>query len=251
MVRLATLLILFLCTNLFAVGSDEINRSFQHGVDLYKEGKYMQSAIEFKKLVDKNIVSGNIYFNLGNAYFKTGDLAKARLYYERAQKFNPRDTDLKGNINYLKQKLEDKTDVPDINIFMKIYGFAGFLFNENELSVITISVFLIVMVFWFLHILTGYSYRWVKWVLILFAGCFIWIASVFVLHKTGNLVPDYAIIIPDEAPVRWGDTDEDKIAFYLHKGTKVIVRQIRENWYLITIGQGKSGWIKTAQAQII
>jgi len=251
MVKMLIPLILFIALNSCAFDKENILSTFSRGVELYKAGKFHQSMQEFKSLVDKGIESGNIYFNLGNAYFKTGDLAKARLYYERAKKFSPRDTDLAGNLTYLKQKLEDKAEPPEPALFFKIYGFAGFIFSENELAVITLSFYMIVMVLWFIHILTGYYYKWVKWLMVLSVICCVWISSVIVLKRAGGLSPKYAVIIPNEVPVRWGDTDDDKIAFYLHKGTKVIVRQIRENWYLITIGEGKSGWIKKVQAEII
>ncbi|MCD6460143.1 hypothetical protein J7L67_05700, partial [bacterium] len=62
---------------------------------------------------------------------------------------------------------------------------------------------------------------------------------------------DEAVVLLKEIPVRWGNTNDDKVAFYLHEGTKVFIRQRRGNWFLITIGKDKTGWIKNNFVEVL
>jgi tetratricopeptide (TPR) repeat protein len=224
---------------------------FERGVSLYESGHFAQSAAYFEKILNDGAVSGPVYYNLGNAYFKLGSAAKARLMYERALRFMPRNTDLAGNLAFLKNNLEDKIELPTPSLAFKIYYWAGSLFNRTELAYLLIGLYLLGMLLWallllrtpFRHVITG--------ILVCTAVIFVWSGSVFIYKVYIENQPVYAVTMPDEVPVRWGNTEQDKIAFYLHAGTKVIIRQQRGNWMLITIGDDKSGWVNRKDMEVI
>lgn len=233
------------------IDAAEAERLFEKGVAFYKEGEFDKSAQIFSILVDNKVESGPIYYNLGNSYFKMGKLAYARVAYERAQQFIPRDEDLSGNIAYLRTKLEDNIELPKQNILWNIYFSPVEFLNRNELSILLLSVYGILMLVWCCAVsVQGLKKVFIP-LLVLFGCISIWIGSVFFLKVTYESHPHYAVVMPNEIPVRWGNTDEDKVAFYLHSGTKVIIRQMRDNWMLITIGKDKSGWIKLNNVEVI
>jgi tetratricopeptide (TPR) repeat protein len=66
----------------------------------YRRGDYAEAAREYEQLLASGVRSGNVYFNLGNAYFKLGDNGKAILNYIRARRFLPRDPDVQANLAY-------------------------------------------------------------------------------------------------------------------------------------------------------
>jgi tetratricopeptide (TPR) repeat protein len=66
----------------------------------YHDGAYEDAAREYQRLLESGIESGNLFFNLGNAYFKVGDVGRAILNYERAALFMPSDPDLAANLAY-------------------------------------------------------------------------------------------------------------------------------------------------------
>ncbi len=231
--------------------SESVTDWFDRGISLYESGHFAQSAAYFEKIINSGTVSGPIYFNLGNAYFKLGSIAKARLMYERALQFMPRNNNLAGNLAFLKNNLEDKTELPQPSLAFKVYYVAGSMLNRTELAYLLMAIYLVGMILWAL-LLMRLPFRHV------IAGClvcvlvlFIWTGSVFLCKVSFENRPLYAVTMPDEVPVRWGNTDDDKIAFYLHAGTKVNIRQERGNWVLITIGDNKSGWVKRKNIEVI
>ena len=67
----------------------ELTRAFLDGVHNYKTEDYEAAIVEFSKIVDAGIRNGNLFYNLGNAYLRNGDVGYAMLWYERALKLIP------------------------------------------------------------------------------------------------------------------------------------------------------------------
>src|SRR5262249_51298460 len=73
---------------------------FFRGNSLYSEERYAEAAAQYEQILNDGLASGNVYFNLGNAYFKAGDVGRAILAYERARRLIPGDPDLMANLGY-------------------------------------------------------------------------------------------------------------------------------------------------------
>ena len=73
---------------------------FFHANALYGEERYPEAAAEYERVLAAGVASGNVHFNLGNAYFKAGDVGRAILEYERARRWMPGDPDLTANLAY-------------------------------------------------------------------------------------------------------------------------------------------------------
>lgn len=71
---------------------------FNQGCSLYQGGDFDGARRCFEKIVESGIRSPTVYFNLGNAYFKVGEIGKAVACYRRAQMLSPRDKDVKANL---------------------------------------------------------------------------------------------------------------------------------------------------------
>ena len=233
--------------------ADTVNTEnwFEQGVELFKQGKYQQSATKFENVLDAGTQSGALYFNLGNCYFKMGKLGKARVAYEKAKYFLPRDHDLNGNLAYLATKLEDKVEFSDKNIFLKIWFFPSKFFTRNEMAVFVLLTFFILILLWLALIFRIPFRRIIIGKIVVFIMIFIWISSVLCVKIKDETTPTYGVVMFKEIPVRWGNTNDDKVAFYLHEGTKVLIRQQRGNWFLVTIGNDKSGWIKNSFVEVL
>lgn len=232
-------------------GRETVFEWFDAGVSLYEDGEFQKSAAQFEKILQSGAVSGPVYFNLGNAYFKQNQIARARLMYERAARFMPRDNELAGNIAFLKSNLEDKIDLPQPSLIARIMYAPGVFFNRHELSLVVLGLFLTTMLLAALVII-GLPLRNIFIAcMVIVALLFIWNGSVLIYKVHLESSTRYAVTMTEKIPVRWGNTEDDKIAFYLHAGTKVIIRQRRGDWTLITIGQDKSGWVKNKHIEVI
>lgn len=230
---------------------DDGEQLFHKGVELYKAGQFKKSSDMFERILDNGYTSGEVYFNLGNAYLKQGNLAGARIAYERASGYLPRDTDVAGNLAYLKSRLPDKIELPEPSLVWKSFYYPGMHFNKTELAVAVLVVYGIIMALWLVMALMQ-SFRMVmKIFIIVCITLFVWLGSVFTTKLVLSSHPREAVVVPEQVAVRWGNTENDKVAFYLHSGTKVIIRQMREEWALITIGDNKSGWVKKNAMEVI
>ena len=67
---------------------------------LYTQGQYAEAVEAYEAVLQSGLASGNVYFNLGNAYFKAGQVGRAILSYERARRFLPSDPDLAANLGF-------------------------------------------------------------------------------------------------------------------------------------------------------
>ena len=82
---------------------------FYQANNLYEEGRYEEAAVAYRQLLEQGYESGNLYFNLGNTYFKMGRTGWAVLYYEKAKRLIPRDADLRANLGYALEGVEEGT----------------------------------------------------------------------------------------------------------------------------------------------
>jgi tetratricopeptide (TPR) repeat protein len=76
----------------------------------YAKGQYKEAAAGYQQMVNDGYKSAVIYYNLGNAYYKLGDIPSALLYYEKAHKLSPGDDDINFNIRYVNSKTTDKVE---------------------------------------------------------------------------------------------------------------------------------------------
>ena len=76
----------------------------------YEEGKYTEAAEIYETMVNAGVVDDTVYFNLGNSYYKQGDLGRAILNYRRAQVLDPRDSAIAENLTIARLQTLDQID---------------------------------------------------------------------------------------------------------------------------------------------
>ncbi|MCA9412613.1 MAG: tetratricopeptide repeat protein [Candidatus Omnitrophica bacterium] len=86
---------------------------FQLANQSYEADDLEKAAAYYRAIEDRGLVNGNLYFNMGNTFFRMGDFGKAILYYEKARKLHPRSPDLLHNLAYARTFLIDKEDQED------------------------------------------------------------------------------------------------------------------------------------------
>jgi len=100
----------------------------------YRQGDYALAIENYKKVLGSGVVSGQVYYNLGNAYFKNNDLGNAMVNYLRARRYMPRDPDLKSNISHARSLIENRITAKKSN---PVSGFVSGLSSNFTLNEIT------------------------------------------------------------------------------------------------------------------
>lgn len=213
----------------------------------YEKGEYEKAAAAYEKIISGGYENGEVYYNLGSCYYKTGDIANCIVNYERSLKFMPEDTDLIENLKIarlsLVDKIEEQSEVP----FFTFYSDFKNRFNiYTSEKVFYLSILLLGILFSVYILLknTGAG----KYILVLCAAGVLYSA---VISYT------YYDIYSDNSR-RFGVIDQDKVSvlsspdenvnskelFYLHRGTKAEITRSNDMWLELSLDEEKKGWVK-------
>lgn len=237
--------------NLFSLTNDDL---FKAGNDAYAKGDYVKSIENYGGILETGNVSFELYYNLGNAYFKNNELGKAILNYERAKKIKPEDEDLKYNLKYANQRTEDKIDqAPELFLSQWKKGVVDIM-SERSWSIATIILFMLFLILLFLFIISGK--RVFKQLGFFGAFLFLLLAIFSFYFSRESYVSltqnPQAIILTPSVPVLSAPSEKASKLFQLHEGTKVELIQQQENeWLEIKIANGNTGWLKFSSIEKI
>jgi tetratricopeptide (TPR) repeat protein len=247
------LLSIVLMLPMLSFGADEAQALFLKGNGYYAKSQYKEALAAYKQLLDEGYESAPLYFNLGNASFKTDDVPSALLYYEKARKLAPGDEDINANIRFANLKTTDKIDeVPEF--FLSKWWKAVILsFSANFLSVLSIVFVLLGSVILILYFFAGSVS--VKKSFFYVAVAF-FIAGTLTIFTAGMQVSYFnshrqAIIFSNSVTVKSGPVEKSGSLFVLHEGTKVNILDNTNDWIKIRLGNGNEGWIKGAEVKEI
>ncbi len=218
----------------------------------YQEQDYQKAEQEYMKLVNEDVMNYELFYNLGNTYFKLNDLGNARLYYEKAAKFEPLNKELNENIAMLLASIKDKEEIKRSfieTLLRKIY----YAFSINLLGVFVLIFFILMMAFIVFLIMSRSPVlkRIVKVFLFIFAVIF-FIVTVTEIMRIRDFYADDAAVILDETVIAYSGPSEDfPQVFTIHEGLKVSIERIDNDWVLIKLPSGNGGWILTSALGII
>jgi len=219
----------------------------------YSKGRYSEAATFYEGILQKYGISDEVYYNLGNAYFKCDRLAPAILNFERALRLNPGDEDARFNLEMCQARIVDKIDPIGMFLIVRWYHSLGNLFNSNGWAYISIIFFLL-----FIGCLFAYFFarrRWLKksgffvGILFLTFSVLSLVYSAQSSHRITN--PDEAILFTLSVTVKSSPDKSGTDLFVLHEGTKMKVRSVLGDWSEIELEDGNVGWLLSKEIQII
>lgn len=245
---------LFIITSILGIHAENVS---EQASKAYQDGDYRKAIQllegEIKQLKEQGKVSPELYYNLGNAYFRANEVPEALLYYERALLYNPSDKDTKQNIEFAQTKIEDKILKAD-NFFLQIwFDDVQNLATSNKWAGFSIVFFIIFIVSLFLFFFSnkvnlkkiGFYTSLVSLIFVIFMNIF----SYRQKEKIENR--NTGIITAGSAPVVSAPASKSKELFILHAGTKIDILKSDGNWYEIEIANGNIGWIEKDKLEII
>ena len=249
--RIITILLLFIAYHLSTVTCHAATKADADSA--YVQGNY-QKAIELYSELLKEGQSADVYYNLGNAYFRTEEITQAILAYERALLLSPGDADIRFNLQLARTKTIDKM-VPQSEFFavtwyrslvnqMSVDGWAYTSLALLALAIVLVLLYLFSSPVWLRKV--GFFGGLLALLFFLLANLFAWQQKQTLNHRDG------AIIIQSAVPVKSTPANSGTDLFILHEGTKVTVTDdTMQDWKEIRMPDGKVGWVETAQIEII
>jgi tetratricopeptide (TPR) repeat protein len=218
---------------------------FEKGNDLYQKGKYELAIKAYESVLNDNKESVELYFNLGNSYYKLHQTAPAIYNYEKALVLEPCNAAVLNNIKFAqKQTIDEIKVVPKVGFAKLLRDFTG-IYPFETWAWITISFAMLFLVFFMVY----YFSQSVVAKRVFFLGMFVVLllmamsmsAAFFEKSHFDNEKP--AIVFAESAEVRSEPQKASNATFVLHEGTKVYVIEKLGNWKKIQLTDGTEGWI--------
>ncbi|MFQ5484275.1 MAG: tetratricopeptide repeat protein [Desulfobacterales bacterium] len=246
---LGILLAVFLMTAVYAADREKNHpeATFYNGNTFYEEGRYDEAIQKYSILLEQGYESGNLYFNIGNCYFKKGKLGKAIVNYERARRLIPRDNDLKENVKFAHSKI--KYRAADSSSWKKRIWKKFDLFTINEITLILAGIYTAAILYLIVNLFFQKARRYR--VIILAVSMVVFVLFSISLYYKASVIGSEAVIISEKAGVRFEPIHSATIYFTLYEGMKLYVIETKTNWAKIRRQDGKTGWIEQKDMEVI
>lgn len=216
----------------------------------YMIGDYKTSQALYEAIVQDGIRDFRVYFNLGNAYYQSGDLGRALLNYRRAQEIWPRDNDVGNNLAQVRMERLDLIS-DDTGFSESLAALTTGIFNLSELSVIVFFAWLV----WFagLAVCILRTEWWDRMrIPFLVSGVALMLGLVlFGGRLDTSLRHPIGIIIDEVIQVRSGPGESYLELYQLHAAAEVYVWAIKNDWVQFALADGRLGWIPSKTLTMI
>ena len=213
----------------------------------YQKGNYQQAIRDYEEIL-KNGESAEIYFNLGNAYYRTDNITKAVLNYERARLLSPGDDDINFNLQFARSKTIDKITPQSEMFFVTWYkSLVNFTSVDNwaktGILCIVMALLLVLLYLFGPQLMLrkiGFFGGLAFFVIFLLSNLFAFQQKQALDNRTG------AIIMVPSVNIKKTPAKNSADQFVLHEGTRVdIIDKGMTDWRCIRVGDGREGWIET------
>jgi tetratricopeptide (TPR) repeat protein len=234
--------------------ADDLNAAFDTANKLFEQGRYPESAAAYEQLLQSGQRSATLYFNLGDAWFKAGQLGRAIAAWRSGERLAPRDPSLRFNLQFARQKVSGSEPAAGPAWQRALTGL-----TVNEWTVIAaVAIWL-----WFLLLalrelrpglrngLKGYTLTTGLGALAL-VGCVVAAANLY-LHTTA------AVVVVPEAIARSGPLEEAKVLHRFRDGLELSVLDRKEltignqkqTWLQVSDGASRTGWLRSDQVVVL
>lgn len=236
------IILIFIVTSL---GFAQNSTLFEKGNTLYNQGKYNEAVGAYKAILDTKNHSAELYYNLGNTYYKLNKVAPSIYYYEKALQLAPNDGDIKNNLAFARNMTIDAIDaIPEAGLSKLIKSITNYMTFDGWAKTAVVLVFCFVVLFLFYYFAYSTLRKRMAFIGIMVSIFLIVITLTLAFHKYNLDKNDKpAIVFVQESKVKSEPNLRSEESFTLHEGTKVQILDTVKSWKKIKLADGKTGWI--------
>ena len=226
---------------------------FDRGNELYRAGKYQLAAKEYGRIIKQGYSSAELYYNLGNAYYRNEQLAQAILCYERAARLQPNDPDIAHNLKLVYLKTIDRIEpVPEMFFIQWMRAVGSLILPETVQLLFMLSWISLFGSLTAMYLIVRSDI--LRSTRIIFFASFVSIvlwAAMLGIQTFQETTQDKAIITGQIVTAKSSPDSNSVDAFVIHEGVKVKLTDFVSDWVKITLVDGKVGWIPVHQCERI
>ena len=240
---------MLLCLSSLAFGQQPAEL-YKTASQLYKAGQFEQAAADYEKIISRGYKTAEVYYNLGNCYYKQNTLNKAIVNYERGLKLAPQDEDIQHNLAIANTKVVDKiVPVPALAILNAWDNFVS-IRSSNGWALLAVGFIWLALVFFAIYLFVG-----IRKVSFSLGSLFVIVSLVFiglaVKQSNKEQQADAAILMVSNSFVKSAPDANGNDQFMLHEGVKFQILDRVGEWSKIRLADGKVGWIERSSYEKI
>jgi tetratricopeptide (TPR) repeat protein len=236
-------LALFFVLTLPGFGAD-ISATFDSANKLYEQGKFTDAVAAYNKLVQAGTVSPAIYFNLGNAYFKSGQVGRAIAAFREAENLAPRDPDVRANLQFIRARVQAPSASPTVSWQQWLTTL-----TVNEWAILSVIILWVWLGLWVLiqfRPQLKQSLRVVLWC----GGAAIFICGGCTYAAWSSESRKTAIVVAKDAMLHNGPLEEAPATITVHDGAELPVIDTKNDWLQVRVDNQHVGWLKREQVAL-
>ena len=222
----------------------DIHKLFNEANDLYISKKYKKSIELYEKIIDSGQENSTVFYNLGNAYYRLGDIGHAIWAYKHANKFSPRDKDIIHNLKIAEAKKIDRINPPPLFILHDFYRKIKSSMTMFELILLGGILFFIFSLLWIKQFFSGKQNVLSKSIFQILMTVIITVHAVILdLVFERKRISNEAIIVEKSDAQSGPFLGDNKVLFKINEGSVVEILDEKNNWSEIILIDGKKGWV--------
>ena len=225
------------------VGPEGAARLFREANELYAGGDHGAAAEVYEAILAGGFHNAEVYYNLANARYMEGDMAQAVLGYERALRLDGSHEDAAENLEFVREQLADR----QVRVGGALSDALERFFRQADvgwLAVVVSILYFVVVGCVITGVLRGAFQPWLLRAIVVVGALLVVTGGLFAyrIHRTAAVRE--AVVVAADVPVRTGPGDDFVLEFRLHEGTKVRLREAREDWARVSVeGTDLEGWL--------
>ncbi len=234
------LLVLTHTINAEDMNPDEV---FVKANNAYKAENYQEAINQYMSLIANNYCSSNLYYNLGNAYYRSNEIGEAIWAYEFAHKINPADEDVIFNLEFANDKTVDKISIEKKGIGSWLNKNI-FRFSPNFWFFISVtSAFIVAFLLYLFFIPTSHLTNNLSLLgVVIFGVLLLSAASFSIVQKQKITGTSKVVVIKPSTKILIEPNETSKTSFEMHEGGQMQIKSKKDQWYEVMLN-GNNGWV--------
>ncbi len=243
--------VILLVSFVLVVCAQEPATLFQQGADKYRQGDWQAAANAWERVLQRGEASGALYYNLGNAYHRMGQIGRSILYYERAGELMPRDRDIEVNLGLARMGTVDRVEAPVRLAIWDWVDAARDSLSLRELGRVLLFCGILLIPAFALWRFSPARFRASG------RSLFVSLVAVYLLSagwygwRSRLDSYSYAVVLETKVDVFSAPDASATQVFTLHEGTKVRTSENLAGWARIRLADGRQGWLPADTIQRI
>jgi tetratricopeptide (TPR) repeat protein len=245
--QVALIFFLLLAT---AMAQSNVESDFKSAISLYDQARFAESVGAFQQLIERGYSSPPLFYNIGCAYFKSGQLGLAIANFRRAQRLLPEDEDIKANLQFAQLYAVDKIEATNVNVFSRLAGHVMNWLSPNQY--LAVSLFAVTILFGLLALSRiGKLRRAPTGIVALLGIIAILSGGAMVWTIQNNYLIEEGVITVEQTDIMSGPGTQFELQFEAHEGLMFQILDTRQDYYLGLFANQLKGWVRRSDVVTI